>query len=67
MNLALLRQAEEERQRQRHEETLASIPEEEITDEMRTFKPSRLHFIELYEEDALESSRRTVAPYQVFN
>lgn len=49
-----LRKAEEESQRLRHEQTLASIPVSEITDEMRTFKISRMHFIELYEEDFLE-------------
>ena len=35
-----LRKSEEEAQKHRHEETLASIPEEEITAEMRMFKPS---------------------------
>ena len=39
----------------RHEETLASIPEDEITPEMQGFHPSRLHFIELYEEEALNA------------
>lgn len=48
-----LRQAEEENQRKRHDETLASIPPEEITEEMRTFRPVRLHFVELYEEEEL--------------
>lgn len=46
-----LKRSNEEAQKRRHEETLASIPESEITQEMRTFKPARLHFIELYEED----------------
>ena len=41
--------------RRRHDETLASIPEAEITLEMRTFKPARLHFIELYEEEQFTS------------
>ncbi len=50
-----LRKSEEESQRLRHEQTLASIPTNEITHEMRIFKPSRLHFIELYEEDFLET------------
>lgn len=50
-----LRKSEEESQRLRHEQTLASIPTTEITDEMRIFKPSRMHFIELYEEDFLET------------
>lgn len=48
-----LRLTEEAAQRARHEETLASIPAEEITEEMRVFRPSRLHFIELYEEESL--------------
>ncbi|MBA3603495.1 MAG: DNA topoisomerase (ATP-hydrolyzing) subunit B [Parachlamydiaceae bacterium] len=47
-----LRKGNEEAQRRRHDETLASIPEAEITPEMRTFKSFRLHFIELYEEDS---------------
>nr|MBA2727033.1 DNA gyrase subunit B [Parachlamydiaceae bacterium] len=48
-----LKQDNEQAQRQRHEETLASIPQEEITPEMRIFKPMRLRFIELYEEEFL--------------
>ena len=50
-----LRKSEEESQRLRHEQTLASIPEKEITEEMRTFKPARLNFTELYEEEALKA------------
>lgn len=48
-----LRKSDEEAQRKRHEETLASIPSEEITPDMLTFRPVRLHFIELYEEEFL--------------
>jgi len=44
----------EEAQRIRHAETLASIPEAEITEEMRKFTAARLHFSELYEDAALE-------------
>lgn len=47
--------ADEEMQKIRHEKTLASIPAEEVTPEMQVFRPSRLHFIELYEEDYLQS------------
>lgn len=50
-----LRKSEEEGQRLRHEQTLASIPESEITAEMRIFKPNRLHFVELIEEDFIEN------------
>ncbi|MBA3816121.1 MAG: DNA gyrase subunit B, partial [Parachlamydiaceae bacterium] len=48
-----LRKEDEESQRVRHAQTLASIPEEEITPEMRVFRPARLHFVELYEEETL--------------
>lgn len=48
-----MRKTEEESQRNRHEQTLASIPESEITEEMRIFKPGRLQFSELFEEDFL--------------
>jgi len=36
-------------QKQIHEETLASIPQEEITDQMREFTLKPLYFVELYE------------------
>ncbi len=49
-----LRKSDAEAQAARHQETLDSIPEEELTDEVRIFKPKRLHFIELYEEDFLK-------------
>lgn len=48
-----LRTVDEENQRIRHEQTLASIPVEEVTEDMRTFKMTRLHFVELYEPDNL--------------
>ena len=50
-----LRKTNDDAQRKRHADTLASIPEEEITPEMRIFHPSRLHFIEMYEEEAMIS------------
>ncbi len=42
---------DEEAQRTRHAATLASIPEAEVTPEMRTFRLARLHYVELYEEE----------------
>lgn len=48
-----LRKDDEDAQRRRHAQTLASIPAEEITPEMQVFRPARLHFLELYEEDHL--------------
>lgn len=51
--LESVKKGEEALQEARHRETIASIPSEEVSPEMRAFKPMRLHFIELYEEDAL--------------
>lgn len=49
-----LRIANEESQKKLHEETLASIPVEEVTEEMKVFHPKRLNFIEIYDESYLE-------------
>lgn len=57
------RKSEEESQRLRHEQTLASIPDSEITEEMRIFKPSRMHFIELYEEDLFTMLEERLQPF----
>ncbi|PJD95654.1 MAG: DNA topoisomerase (ATP-hydrolyzing) subunit B [Parachlamydia sp.] len=48
-----LRKQDEEEQQVMHAETLASIPAAEITEEMRTFRPGRFNFIELYEKETL--------------
>lgn len=53
----------EEMQRVRHEETLASIPEEEQTEEMKEFVPKKLSFIELYETAKLEAIRDNLAKF----
>lgn len=50
-----IRVAEEEAQKLQHDATLASLPEAEITPEMRDFLPSRVHFVELFEEEDLAS------------
>jgi DNA gyrase subunit B len=45
---------DEEAQRKSFEETLASIPPEELTEEAKTFRPTKLHIVELYEEEDLQ-------------
>ncbi|NGX61285.1 MAG: DNA gyrase subunit B [Chlamydiae bacterium] len=45
----------EKEQRQKHEETLSSIPEEEITDTMRSFRAKPLSFTELFKEESFSS------------
>jgi DNA gyrase subunit B len=51
--LVLLKKENENLQKQTHEETIASIPEEEVTDEMKNFIPKSLAFIELYDPNRL--------------
>lgn len=58
-----LKKEDEESQRIRHSQTLASIPEEEVTPEMKLFRPARLHFVELYEEETLSN---LIATFQSF-
>lgn len=58
-----LKIANEQEQRRIHEETLKSIPAEEITEEMKTFKPTRLHFMEFYEEDYLSDLEDRLKTY----
>lgn len=58
-----LKVRDEQMQRTQHEQTLASIPAEEVTPEMRIFKASRLHFIELYEEEFLEQLNRKLSSF----
>lgn len=43
--------AYEEKQRQEHEKSLLAVPEEEITESMRTFRPKPLPYSELYKLD----------------
>lgn len=51
--LMILKKENEDLQKQTHEETLASIPPEEVTEEMRTFLPKALSFVELYDPNRL--------------
>ena len=60
---AELKKRDEEIQRQKHAETLAAIPPEEQTEEMKTFRIKSLPFMELYEETALEDLKLRLASY----
>jgi DNA gyrase subunit B len=53
--LESLKLVDAEVQKRVHAETLASIPSAEVTPEMLTFQPTRLNFIELYDEDYLQA------------
>ncbi len=46
-----------------HQKTLDSIPEDEITGDMRIFKPKKLSCVEIYEEKLLEDIEQRLAPF----
>lgn len=58
-----LKQADEAKQRHDFEETLASIPANELTPEAQQFKPTRLHFVELYDEDLFHAISSKLAQF----
>ncbi|MCB1107978.1 MAG: DNA topoisomerase (ATP-hydrolyzing) subunit B [Chlamydiia bacterium] len=60
---AELRKHNEESQRLEHETTLASIPEEEQTEEMKEFTPRPLSFVELYEDGKLKRLKEKLGDY----
>jgi DNA gyrase subunit B len=60
---AEIKKQDEEIQRQRHAETLAAIPEEEQTEEMKAFRIKSLPFMELYEQHALDDLKNRLANY----
>ena len=62
---AELKRENMELQQEKHEETLASIPEEEQTEEMKTFHPRALSCVELYEEGKLKALKEKLAEYSV--
>ncbi len=60
---AELKKQNEENQRVEHGATLASIPEEEQTDEMKKFTPRSLSFVEIYEDGKLKVLREKLSNY----
>jgi DNA gyrase subunit B len=58
-----IRKSDEERQRQEHENTLASIPQEEQTEEMRVFRPKSISFVELCEPELLARLKNQLAEF----
>ena len=62
-DLLALKKDNDDFQRKTHEDTLASIPPEEITDEMRTFVPKPIVFVELFEPGRLTYYQEKLASY----
>ena len=63
--LLSLKKENEERQKQIHEETLASIPAEEVTEEMRQFIPKGLAFVELFDPSKLKHLEEKLSSFGV--
>jgi DNA gyrase subunit B len=62
-DLIRVKKENETLQRQQYEQTLASIPEEEISEEMKTFHPRPLSFVELYEDKHFSQILKKLASY----
>ncbi len=62
-DFAEIKRQDEEIQRQKHADTLAAIPEEEQTEEMKTFKIKSMPFMELYEQSALDDLKTRLGDY----
>jgi DNA gyrase subunit B len=62
---ASLREQDETKQKQLHEEALKSIPEEEQAEEMKAFHPKPLHFVEIFEEMKLNAFRKKLSDFNV--
>jgi DNA gyrase subunit B len=61
--LIAFKKEQEEFQKKTHEETLASIPPEEITEEMRGFTLKPLVFVELFDPHRLRSLQEKLASF----
>lgn len=62
---AELKQEYIEAERAKHEETLASIPEEEMTAEMKHFHPKGLNYIELYEPEQFTKLQNALQDFEL--
>ncbi|MBI3508173.1 MAG: DNA topoisomerase (ATP-hydrolyzing) subunit B [Chlamydiia bacterium] len=64
-DLVAFKKENEALQRQIHEDTIASIPPEEVTTEMREFVPKSLAFIELYDQNRLIALHEKLAAFNL--
>lgn len=55
-----LKARDEEAQKKAFDQTLASIPASEVTEEMKLFKPRKLPFVELYDEGAMSELEQRI-------
>lgn len=55
----------DQEQRKQHEENLAVLPPEEITDAMRNFRPRPLPYVELFKEESFSSLHERLAAFDL--
>lgn len=60
-----IKREHEEFQRKQHEQTIASIPEEELTDELRSFRPQSLPFIEIFDTKSFMEIQEKLAVFSL--
>jgi DNA gyrase subunit B len=63
--LVVIKREDEEVQRLKHEETIASIPEEERSEDAIAFEPKSLHFIELYDKPTLTNVEALLSQFNL--
>lgn len=64
--LSGLKRQNEEAQKKTHDETILSIPEEELTEEMKTLRVKPLAFLELFDPERLKLLQGKLAHYGLF-
>ncbi len=60
-----LKKENEKIQLAQHDETIKSIPEEEITEEMKVFRPKSLPFIELYDQKSFLELKKKLIKFEL--
>ena len=64
-DLLNLKKEDEELQFEKHQQTLASIPEEEQTEEMQEFHPKSLPFVEIFEQDQMKKIEKNLTAFDL--
>ena len=64
-DLILLKKEEETLQIEKHEETIKAIPEEERTEDMKTFHPKSLPFIEIFDLSILQDIEKKLSSFNL--
>ncbi|MDE3046112.1 MAG: DNA topoisomerase (ATP-hydrolyzing) subunit B [Verrucomicrobiota bacterium] len=64
--LVALKKENEEHQRQTHQDTLASIPPEEVTEEMKAFVIKPIVFVELFDPNRLRTLEERLATFGLY-